>query len=191
MSLALAAEASAEEKAPQAPAKPRSAPGEVENPYAERFEQLDRNRDGYVSLAEWPLDPASFNRVDRDQDGRLSRSELLTPNVVRRDTLVERFRELDTNRDGCVSWSEWQRGHGGFETPDRDADRPRTRREYEARNIEDVWNPRATAQEQRRFRNLDRNRDGRLTRLEWTGSSADFERLDRNRDGVLSPREWP
>ncbi len=24
------------------------------NPYVERFKELDRNRDGYVSLTEWP-----------------------------------------------------------------------------------------------------------------------------------------
>jgi hypothetical protein len=41
----------------------------------------------------------------------------------------------------------------------------------------------------RRFGDLDRNRDGRITRDEWNGSRDEFERLDRNGDWVLSPAE--
>lgn len=48
---------------------PQASGGEDKNPYAERFEQLDRDRDGYVSRGEWPLDAASFDRVDRNRTG--------------------------------------------------------------------------------------------------------------------------
>lgn len=161
------------------------------SPYVERFQSLDRDRDGYVSRTEWPLEPASFDRVDRDDDGRLSRSELLTPN---RDlTAEERFRELDTNRDGILTPGELQRIGETTDRLDQNRDGAVTRNEYRERasDLEDTWRTRSMPRAQSRFQFLDRNRDNRVSRLEWNGSRADFNRLDRNRDGVLSPNEWP
>jgi Ca2+-binding EF-hand superfamily protein len=40
-----------------------------------------------------------------------------------------------------------------------------------------------------RFANMDRNRDGVITRTEWNGSDRSFEVHDWNRDGVLSGDE--
>src|SRR5688572_30170888 len=88
LSLTLAAAGvSAQDKAQ----KPQGKKAPEKNPYVERFKQLDRNGDGFVALAEWPLDRASFERVDRDKDGRLSRGELLTPNRLRDDLREEQF----------------------------------------------------------------------------------------------------
>ena len=139
----------------------------VANPYAERFESLDRDHDGYISRAEWPLEPASFDRVDRDADGRLSRTELLTPN---RDLTAGEPSRLNCDCGGTVTPNEYRN---------------------QAAEIEDTWRTRSTPRAQSRFSFLDRNSDNRISRLEWTGSRADFNRLDRNRDGVLSPYEWP
>lgn len=151
------------------------------NPYEERFRQLDSDQDNYVSPAEWPLERAKFDLVDRDKDGRLSRSELLTPNVVRdREALNERLRQADADRDGILSPAERRRAAAAANAA---AERARER--------ESTWNPRATRQDQRRFQSLDRDRDNRLSRVELRGAGARFERLDRNRDGVVSPYEWP
>ena len=181
--------ASPQDKPPKAQPKP-SEPAK-ENPYAKRFEELDRDKDGYVSLAEWPLDPDSYRTVDRNQDGRLSRGELLTPNVLRTDP-IQQFRELDTNRDGRLSREERQREGTVLDRLDRNKDGYVTLREYdESRNIGTTWSPRVTVRDQQRFQTLDRNRDNRLTRPEWTGGPARFQQLDRNRDGVISPSEWP
>lgn len=112
---------------------------EENNPYEKRFQELDRNQDGYVSLAEWPLDPPRFHRVDRNQDGRLSRRELMTPNVLREygkrilnpeDTgsprvtprNQRRFRELDRNRDNRLSRLEWTGLETRFDYLDRNRD---------------------------------------------------------------------
>lgn len=173
---------------PQQQPKPSEQPAE-ENPYVKRFEELDRDDDGYISLAEWPLDRESYRTVDRNQDGRLSRNELLTPNVLRRD---DRFRQLDTNGDGRLSPTERRPGGNVLDRLDRNKDGYVSIREYdESRNIGTTWSPRAGVREQQRFQNLDRNRDNRLTRPEWTGTGATFQQIDRNRDGVISPSEWP
>ena len=184
--------ASPQDKTPKTQPKPQPKPSEQpakENPYVKRFEELDRDKDGYVSLAEWPLTPESYRLVDRDQDGRLSRDELLTPNVLRRE---DRFRQLDANRDGRLSPVERQPGGNVLDSLDRNKDGYVTLREYdESRNIGTTWSPQASVRDQQRFQILDRNRDNRLTRPEWTGGGASFQQLDRNGDGVISPSEWP
>jgi len=47
----------------------------------------------------------------------------------------------------------------------------------------------SAAQNSARFRGLDRNRDGVVTRAEWRGNDQSFRQQDRNRDGVLSGDE--
>ena len=133
-----------------------------EDPYLARFQELDRNKDGYVTIGEWPLEPGSFVVVDRDKDGRLDRAELLTPNRLRGD---------------------WD--------PPQPPPPPRPQRGTRSAqpDPEDVWGRRATIRDQRLLRKFDRDRDNRLNRREWTGSAARFHRLDANQDGVLSPRE--
>jgi len=46
-----------------------------------------------------------------------------------------------------------------------------------------------TAQDQMRFRAMDRNRDGVVTLSEWQGSDQSFRQQDRNGDGILSGDE--
>jgi len=178
----LAAPSKAQEKpkeAAQPAAKEAPAPAgdQEQNPYLERFKQLDANRDGYISLSEWPLDEAKFRVVDRNEDGRLSRIELLTPNVLRRDPRFQPMRGLYTihygameqDRRSAIDYSPLERRTG----------------------FENLWSPTANHRDQLLFQNLDRDRDDRLSRNEWLGSRDLFDRLDRNRDGLLSPGEWP
>ncbi len=47
----------------------------------------------------------------------------------------------------------------------------------------------AAAQEKARFRGMDRNHDGVISRDEWRGNDQSFREHDRNGDGVLSPEE--
>jgi hypothetical protein len=62
-----------------------------------------------------------------------------------------------------------------------------------------TWPPHVrSALEDRRaadaFSNLDRDRDGRLTRSELrrtAGCTCHFDRLDKDGDGALSRSEWP
>ncbi len=43
---------------------------------------------------------------------------------------------------------------------------------------------------ERRFRSMDRDHAGVITRKEWRGNRAEFDRLDRNHDGVLTRDEF-
>jgi Ca2+-binding EF-hand superfamily protein len=206
LALALTAPAMASAQAPaqpapkekaQTPPVPRSegraSGSEDGNPYTERFTELDRDKNDFVSRDEWPLEPESFNVVDRDKDGRLSRHELLTPNVLREGQLERRFSWLDTNRDGFLDSRELQRGGLDLQRLDRNKDGTIARGEIRnpMATIENTWKPGASPRAQSQFRTLDRNRDNRVGRIEWKGAKDTFHRLDRNRDGVLSPYEWP
>lgn len=143
-----------------------------ENPYAARFQQLDQNKDGVVSRSEWPLAPESFDVVDRDKDGRLTKSELLVPNVGPRDHQALSLQELELRQR--------------LREQQLRAQQERTRLGVIPRG--DVLN-RLTPYEQSRLMQLDRNRDSRLGRNEWPGSRDVFTRLDRNRDGFVTLNE--
>ena len=98
-------------------------------------------------------------------------------------------------------------GHGGkakFDDNDRDRDvrlvrvRPGVRAvSLSARRVASVRRPVFVRQNTfvavdragMRFRGLDTNRNGIITRREWRGNSNSFRIHDRNRDGILSGPE--
>jgi hypothetical protein len=49
--------------------------------------------------------------------------------------------------------------------------------------------PRAARVARQRWRRMDRDHDGVISREEWRGRPAVFDRLDRNRDGALTRSE--
>lgn len=173
---ATAAEAGARETTPRQEDQTRrpaqQGQNNRENPYAARFQQLDTNKDGVVSRSEWPLAPESFNVVDQDKDGRLTRSELLVPNVGPGYRLGPSLQELDAQR----------------QIREREIRVQQERARIGVIPRGDVLN-RLTPYEQNRLLTLDRNRDARLSRYEWPGSRDIFNRLDRNRDGFVTLNE--
>lgn len=156
---------------PKAQNKRQAKPAaEDKNPYVERFKQLDRNHDGYITLDEWPLDEASFHIVDRNGDGRLSPGELLQPSILRDQPAPFQLPLLQPHPPGPRS--------PGVRSP-------------RIPLYENLWSPWATPRDQVRFGFLDRDHDGRLSRAEWMGRSTTFNLLDVNHDGYITPNEWP
>jgi Ca2+-binding EF-hand superfamily protein len=148
------------------------------------FDRLDRNDNGYISRNEWTGAERVFERVDRNEDGRLSRTEVRRWDEQREERLEERFYESDRNRDRRLSEREWWGNDLAFERLDVNGDDYLSWREVRDR---DVYGNRA---EDRQFRQLDRNDDGRLTKAEFRGSRREFDRLDRNDDGWITAVEW-
>jgi hypothetical protein len=100
---------------------------------AEGFRAVDRNNDGRIARSEWRYDPELFIRADRNRDNVLTLAEFLADEVDRDPE--DRFDDLDTNNNGRIERAEW---HGTREAFD--------------------W--------------LDRNNDGRLSRAETVGNDA-------------------
>lgn len=167
---------------------------------ATRISDMDRNGDGVVTREEWRGSDRAFQLQDWNNDGRLSGDEL-RPGASRNgppssradqeprqdaqfgDWTAEAFSDIDRNRDGRIARDEWRYDQESFARADRNRDAVLSRAEFlgDDDNVESIRN--------RRFNEMDDNRDGRVTRQEWRGSAATFDALDGNRDRVLSGNE--
>ncbi len=155
---------------------------------AERFDRIDRNHDGRITADERPRHGRhsghdarrrggrgegrrgegmrGLARLDANGDGRIGRDEL-----AGRERVLAKFAELDGNRDGFLTRGEL-----------REFGRKRHEQQHATR-------------EQRfaeKFRTIDTDRDGRLSKAEAAGSprlSNAFAWMDENRDGYLSREE--
>jgi EF hand domain-containing protein len=85
---------------------------------AARFEQMDTNRDGVVSRAEWRGSAVVFEALDANGDGILTRAEAIGTDGNRR----EDFKSLDTNNDGTITRDEWEWNRAAFDRLDTNRD---------------------------------------------------------------------
>jgi hypothetical protein len=99
-----------------------------------RFVQLDADSDGFVALSEWNGGAVTFGSLDRDGDAVITRTEFFAreaKNPYR--SREERFRELDADKDGRVSTSEWKWGEKAMSVLDRNGDGFLNRQEFRCR----------------------------------------------------------
>jgi len=78
--------------------------------------------DGFVALAEWNGGFETFDSLDRDGDAVITRTEFFTRGGSRYKSREERFRELDGDKDGRVSASEWKWGEQAMSVLDQNGD---------------------------------------------------------------------
>ena len=111
-------QAQSERPLPQPPAvEAEDVEGEEETPAA-------RGPSRPPSAPERTKEERRFNRADRDNDGRITREELLQPRV-------KAFQRLDSNRNGSLSFEEWAaRSIARFGTADANRDGALNRQEY-------------------------------------------------------------
>jgi Ca2+-binding EF-hand superfamily protein len=98
-----------------------------------RFRGMDVNNDGVITRREWRGNAQSFRTHDWNRDGVLSGEEVRAGGFQNGDDLaggrVDRFNDLDTNRDGRVEWREWIGSVDAFESLDRNSDNVLSRTE--------------------------------------------------------------
>ena len=123
----------------------------------------------------------------------------------RENPYAARFQQLDQNKDGVVSRSEWPLEPESFDVVDRDKDGRLTRSELLVPNVSPGYRLGPSLQEleaQRQIRELENRlrqerarinvlpRGDVLNRL-TPYEQSQLQRLDRNRDSRLSRHEWP
>jgi Ca2+-binding EF-hand superfamily protein len=147
----------------------------------DEFAYLDLNGDSTLSRAEWYGKEMAFERVDRDDNERITRDEFRTPLVG--DNRQDRFYGRDSNGDGVLSRREWRSEGIAFGSADADNDGVVSLREY-------VGAPERRDDRSMRFDEMDRDEDGFVERQEWRGTFQSFSLADRNEDGRIALREY-
>jgi Ca2+-binding EF-hand superfamily protein len=166
-----------------------------------KFKDADRNKDGKLTRAEYLRVMAvkdagtvkrkvtgadrkhpGFNDMDKDKDGSLSRTE-----AAGNPQLVSRFKEVDKNSDGKLTRSEYLAVMAR-------QDAQTARQKVAGKNDAGAG---ATSDKAKSndpgFNNLDKDRDGSLSRSEAGGNPElvkKFQEADKNNDGKLTRAEY-
>jgi Ca2+-binding EF-hand superfamily protein len=117
---------------------------------------------GQTTRDETPLD--QFLKLDANGDGSVDRAEVADSARPAFDRLLERG---DADRDGKLDAKEYQAVIGGL-------------RAFE----EGLWKKTIGI-----LKAMDRDRDGRVSRREFTGARSQFDELDGNEDGYITLKE--
>ena len=142
-----------------------------------RFADWDQNKDGVITRAEWRGTTQGFEQNDWNEDGRLSGEEVR----VGAQAPAMRFQQMDRNGDRTITRAEWTGTVQAFDRNDWNNDG--------RLSGEEVRFGANQPNEQMRFREMDRNGDGVITRAEWRGNAVAFDQQDWNNDGQLSGDE--
>ena len=91
----------------------------------DRFAFLDANEDALVSRAEWHGSRQSFDSLDDNHDGYISRIEMRG-----KDAPADLFSSIDVNHDGTIRIDEWHWSRTSWDARDTNRDGRLTRDEF-------------------------------------------------------------
>jgi len=149
---------------------------------ADLFAALDVNKDGKIDPTEFKGPKKAFAWVDTDHDGTITRPEATRAylTIVGRmaiDQRINAFKDMDENKDGKVSLSEYRGPTRAFARIDVNHDGVIT--PEEAKNAFQASVGRFVIA--LRFRTLDANHDGKISAAEFKGPKAAFAKYcDKN-----------
>ena len=106
-----------------------------------------------------------------------------------------RFRGMDVNRDGVITRREWRGSERAFERHDLNRDGILSGSEIWPAEVPEATSGSAAPADPtdplfQSFLRVDRNRDGIISRREWTSDPTTFTRVDVNGDGVITQPEY-
>lgn len=162
---------------------------------AERFERLDANKDGKVTLAELTQSKESWlGKVDTNKDGVATAAELEQSHKARHaERVAAMFAKRDTNKDGRLTQAESQMPERWFARSDANNDGALTAAELAARPAHGKGGHAGKSHGKRgggQLAHLDQNDDGKVERAEVIQAATRMlQRLDRNADGSLTSDE--
>lgn len=162
---------------------------------AGRFERLDANKDGKVTLAELTQSKESWlGEVDANKDGVATAAEVEQSHKARRAEHVARiFEKRDTDKDGRLTQAESQMPERWFAKSDANGDGALTAAELTAHPMRGKGGQAGRSPGKQRggqLGHLDLNDDGKVGREEVRQAATRMlQRLDRNADGSLTSEE--
>lgn len=161
---------------------------------AERFERLDANKDGKVTLAELTQSKESWlGKVDVNKDGVATAAELeQSHKALHAERVARIFEKRDANKDGRLTQAESQMPERWFARSDDNNDGILTAAELAAppRDKGARAGKRPGKRGKGQLAHLDQNDDGKVEREELRQAATRMlQRLDRNADGSLTSDE--
>jgi Ca2+-binding EF-hand superfamily protein len=91
------------------------------------FARLDTNKNGTIEPSEWPGKKRSFRYLDLNHDGLLSSEEFTSQNAHSWNIV---FEDLDLDRNGVITRSEWMDSDSEFDRLDRNHNGGVERKEF-------------------------------------------------------------
>jgi Ca2+-binding EF-hand superfamily protein len=99
----------------------------------DRFADLDADRNGRVTRAEWHGAIDVFNNLDANRDGAITRAEMMG-----NEAPPALFTSIDVNRDNIIAFDEWHWSRATFDQLDGNRDGRLTRQEFERTASQDT-----------------------------------------------------
>lgn len=160
---------------------------------AARFEQIDSNKDGKISLAELTASRESWlTQVDTNKDGVATQAEIDASMASKRqEHLKKMFEREDANKDGRLTREETRMPSAWFEKADANKDGALTLAELGNAHGHAAGDKQAGGHGAGKARRFDENGDGKVERQELrTAAANQFAQLDKNKDGSLTSEEF-